>query len=307
LKNFVLHFLIISHIGFSQENILSKEAEEIIDELFYGELFERTKTDFVYSSLNYNSNTYFSGREASVDQFNFSPQITYLNTKGFFATLTGIYLSEVIPAWDLTALSIGYYFNIESVSDKINFNTSYSRYFYSQTSDNFVNSLILGGSYFSNDEKFFLNINSNYFFGGESFFQVTTNALYSFNIIGESNEDDYIDGTAELIGKRTYQGEEFSLKFNPRISFIISQENINPEYYFYKEFLDSGELPKERHLGETLFGLINTQFRFPIYIEMNRFSIEASYSINFPRDILKKETLSTTGFFSLTIGHLFSF
>ena len=207
-------------------------------------------------------------------------------------------MSELIPSWDLTALSMGYYFNIENLSEKINFNTSYSRYFYSENSDNFVNSLILGGSYFSNNENFFLNINSNYFFGGESFFQFDVNALYSFNIIGESNKDDYIDGTAELIGKRAYLGEQFTLKFNPRVSFILSEENINPEYYFYEEFLES---------EQTRFGLINTQFRFPIYMEINRLSAEASYSINFPRDILKKETLSSTGFYSLTIGYLFSF
>tara|TARA_B100002051_G_C16727587_1_gene636236 strand:+ start:1645 stop:2511 length:867 start_codon:yes stop_codon:yes gene_type:complete len=286
------------YISFSQENKLSEEAEEIIDQLFYGDLLEKTNTNFIYSSLNYNSNTFFSGRETSVDQFNFSPQITYLNTKGFFATLTGIYLSEVIPSWDLTALSMGYYFSIENLSEKINFNTSYSRYFYSEDSENFLNSLVLGGSYFSNDENFFLNINSNYFFGGESFFQVTANVLYSFKIIGESNKDNYIDGISELIGKRSYQGEQFSLNFNPRVSFILSEENINPEYYFYKEFFES---------EETRFGLINTQFRFPVYMEINRFSVEASYSINFPRDILKKETLSSTGFYSLTIGYLFSF
>ena len=298
MKNFVFLFLLIPYTSFSQENKLSEEAEEIIDELFYGDLLEKTNTNFIYSSLNYNSNTFFSGRETSVDQFNFSPQITYLNTKGFFATLTGIYLSEVIPSWDLTALSMGYYFSIKTLSEKINFNTSYSRYFYSENSENFVNSLVLGGSYFSNDENFFLNINSNYFFGGESFFQVTTNALYSFNIIGESNKDNYIDGIAELIGKRSYQEEQFSLNFNPRVSFILSEENINPEYYFYEEFLES---------EQTRFGLINTQFRFPVYMEINRLSAEVSYSINFPRDILKKETLSSTGFYSLTIGYLFSF
>ena len=72
MKNFVLLILLISYTGVSQENKLSEEAEEIIDELFYGDLLEKTKTNFIYSSLNYNSNTFFSGRETSVDQFNFS-------------------------------------------------------------------------------------------------------------------------------------------------------------------------------------------------------------------------------------------
>ena len=125
-----------------------------------------------------------------------------------------------------------------------------------------------------------------------------TSLLVNGQEVSDYNKDDYIDGTAELIGKRAYLGEQFSLKFNPRVSFILSEENINPEYYFYEEFLES---------EQTRFGLINTQFRFPIYMEINRLSAEASYSINFPRDILKKETLSSTAFYSLTIGYLFSF
>ena len=287
----------ISSVGFSQEETLSKEAEEIIDELFFGKLFEETKENFIYSSLNYNSNTYSSGRDTSLDQYNLSPQVTYLNIKGFFATLTGIYLREIVPAWDLTVLSGGYYFDIDKLSKNINFSTSYSRYFYSQASDNFINSVAFGGSYFSSNGRFFLNINSNYFFGEESFFQLTTNTSYSFRFTGSRNKEDYIDGTGELIGIGRGEGKDLSLTFNPRISFIISEENINPQYYFYKEFSDS---------EKTLFGLINTQIKFPIYLETKRLSFEASYNLNFPRDILKKEILPTTGFFALTMGYLIS-
>ena len=72
--------------------------------------------------------------------------------------------------------------------------------------------------------------------------------------------------------------ENDSVYFMKNVRFTTSENVDDPEYYFYEEFLES---------EQTRFGLINTQFRFPVYMEINRLSAEVSYSINFPRDFSK--------------------
>ena len=61
-----------------------------------------------YNTNQYNSNTYFSGRDIDIDQFNVSPQITYVNSNGLFASVSGIYYSEFLPNWDVTTVTVGY-------------------------------------------------------------------------------------------------------------------------------------------------------------------------------------------------------
>ena len=106
-------FILIFPLVYSQQKTEVEEIDLLIEELFFsqqelGELLNENKISLIYSSINYNSNTFYSGRSIGVNQFNLSPQISYLNSNGLTISLSGIYLDQFDPAWDLTTISIGY-------------------------------------------------------------------------------------------------------------------------------------------------------------------------------------------------------
>ena len=75
-------FFLFTLLSYSQENQIDKEIDELIDDLFFNDnpienLVDVTLIkDFIYINLNYNSNTFYAGRKADFDQYNFTSQIT---------------------------------------------------------------------------------------------------------------------------------------------------------------------------------------------------------------------------------------
>ena len=136
--------------GFSQEITTKKsDVDEIIDEFFDEDttldelVASLSNYQLLYLSLNYNSNTYFSGRDIGINQYNIRPQITYVNSNGLFASLSGTYYSEFYPKWDVTVASLGYGKSIGKIK-LFRYSASYSRYFYANAEDNiFSNTLNL--------------------------------------------------------------------------------------------------------------------------------------------------------------------
>lgn len=58
--------------------------------------------------LNYTSRAVFSGRDFGVREWLSTPSITYYAKSGFYADISGYYLSQSLPHYELTALSVGY-------------------------------------------------------------------------------------------------------------------------------------------------------------------------------------------------------
>ena len=102
-------------------NLYAQEPEEdeidlLLDDLFFNDqqliddiLNSFNKYNFIYSNVSFNSNTFFSGRDSGVDQFNLVPQISYYSSSGFNVSVSGIYYETFSPNWDFTNVSVGYY------------------------------------------------------------------------------------------------------------------------------------------------------------------------------------------------------
>lgn len=137
-----------SFCSYSQERS-EEDVDSLLDELFFSEkqfldemLQAGISQDFIYTSFSWNSNTFFSGRSSGVDQFNFIPQITYFNSSGFNATLSGIYYENFTPHWDFTSVSLAY-FNTIGKRNSVFYNLGYTRYFFTESVSTFTNSLDL--------------------------------------------------------------------------------------------------------------------------------------------------------------------
>ncbi len=112
------------------DEFLIEENDDLLEDLLE---FSNQK-HFIYTSLNINSNTYFAGRAGAESQINLSPQITYLHTNGFYGGISGLYLDNEDPKWDVTILSAGYGKKINN-SGTLRLSGSYARYFFSQSEE----------------------------------------------------------------------------------------------------------------------------------------------------------------------------
>ena len=304
-------FILIFPLVYSQQKTEVEEIDLLIEELFFsqqelGELLNENKISLIYSSINYNSNTFYSGRSIGVNQFNLSPQISYLNSNGLTISLSGIYLDQFDPAWDLTTISIGYSKWINK-KNTVSLNTSFSNYFYSyDQNDIYSRSVSLGMSYQSLNDKLFLNTSAGIFFDGSNLFQIISNFYYSFNLIKkrekikEQNKRSQV-WKVNVNGKqksRRILTDKLTLDFKPLVSFYFNSETIDTEYspsFFINQNINA---------DQNYFGLINTQIKLPIEFNLNSIDLELSYYINIPVPIGDENNLPNTSFFGISIGYL---
>ena len=310
LINLTIFILIFTAI-YSQQKTEAEEIDSLIEELFFsqkdlGELLNENKINLIYSSINYNSNTFYSGRSIGVNQFNLSPQISYLNSNGFTIGFSGIYLDQFESPWDLTTISIGYSKWVNK-RNTISLNTSFINYFYSyDKNDIYSRSVSLGMSYQSFNDKLFLNTSAGFFFDGSNLLQLASNLYYSFNLIKkrekikEQKKSQVWKGNVNGKQKsRRILSDKLTLYFDPMVSFYFNSETIDTE------FSPSFFINQNSSANQNYFGLINTQIKLPFEFSLNNIDLELSYYINVPMPIGDENNLPNTSFFGISIGYLF--
>ena len=304
-------FILIFPAIYSQQKTEAEEIDSLIEELFFsqqdlGELLNENKISLIYSSINYNSNTFYSGRSIGLNQFNLSPQISYLNSNGLTIGLSGIYLDQFESPWDLTTISLGYSKWINK-KNTISLNTSFSNYFYSyDKNDIYSRSVSLGMSYQSFNDNLFLNTSAGFFFDGSNLFQLASNLYYSINLIKKREKIKEqkrsqvfkLNVNSKQKSRRILR-DKLTLYFNPMVSFYFNSETIDTE--FSPSFFINQNISTNQHY----FGLINTQIKLPFEFSLNNIDLELSYYINVPMPIGDENNLPNTSFFGISIGYLF--
>lgn len=287
MKKYITLLLLLSGLAFaySQEPTKEKEINDLIEELFMedeviNELTASLKnSQFLYVSATYNSNTYFSGRDIDIDQYNIIPQITYVHSNGIFASLSGIYYSEFVPKWDVTTATVGFGENIGK-KKLFKYSVSYSKYFYANDIDNiYTNTLNAGLGIRNKKRNIGTQISASYLFGEDQSFQIASRSFADFNL---------------LKNKKT------SLKFKPQLNIVAGKQTIE----LARIVNQNGQLVTE-YTENDVFDLINTQINLPLIFSTNSFDFEAGYNINFPNAIGNESDLKNTGFFNFSVGYLF--
>lgn len=293
-KHFTL-FLLLSGIlsAFSQVSPtteIEKERNDILDELFQEDsdidelMASLSNYQLLYLSTNYNNETYFSGRDIGIDQYNIRPQITYLNSSGIFASLYGIYYSELQPKWDVTTATLGYgnYFGNYFGNDKMfKYHVSYSKYFYNNTTVNiFSNDLSAGLSVRNKKRSIGTQFTASYLFGNEQSIQITSTSYLSINLLKTKN---------------------YKLTLRPQLSVIAGKQTIELARSYTRMGRDI-----TTYTTTDVFNLINTQLNFPLQLSTNSFDFEVGYNLNFPSAIGNESNLKNTSFFNVSIGYLFN-
>lgn len=282
----LLFTMATSFCSFAQE-IIDDDIDSLLDELFFSEqqfLDELIESDlsynFIYTSLSYNNQTYFAGRDSGTEQFNIIPQISYFHSSGFNASISGVYYEKYYPNWDFTSLSLGY-FNTLGKNKSLQYNIGYTRYIYSDGYDSFENSIDFSFGIRNKKRTLGTTISASYLFGSDSSYQLLSNTFVNFNLI---------------------RNGKYALRFRPNINFIIAKQ----KYTFRKLVFIAGNRVLLTKNFE-IFDLLNTQLNFPISFTTNSLDIEFAYNLNIPNAVIEENILSNTSFFSISVGYLFDF
>lgn len=286
MKKYLTLLLWLSSFTFaySQEPTKEKEIDDLIEELFMedeviNELTASLKnSQFLYISSTYNSDTYFSGRDIDIDQYNITPQITYAHSNGIFVGLSGIYYSEFVPNWDVTMAMVGYGKNIGK-KKLFKYSVSYSKYFYADDINNiYTNTLNAGLGVRNKKRNIGTQISASYLFGEEQSFEIASRSFVNFNLL---------------------KTNKTSLKFKPQLNIISGKQTIELARIYNQD----GQMLTE-YTENDVFDIINTQINLPLLFSTNSFDFEAGYNINFPNAIGEESNLKNTGFFSFSIGYM---
>ena len=284
LFGLLLFTMATSFCSYSQE-VIDDDIDGLLEELFFSDqqfLDELIESDFsynfLYTSVSYNNNTFFSGRDSGTDQFNIIPQVSYYHSSGFNASVTGIYYENFAPSWDFTSVSLGY-FNTIGKKKILTYNLGYTKYFYSDGYDGFTNSLDVSLGIRNKKRTLGTTISASYLFGTEESYQLVSSSFASFTLKRSTN---------------------FALRFRPRINFIIAKQNITIERIVFV-----GGKRVLRTFNFDVLDLLNTQINIPLSLSTKSWDFELGYNINLPNALVNESNLETTGFFNFSVGYMF--
>lgn len=280
-------------LNFSQEPLQKKtDIDQNIDDFLMEDesldvfLASLTNYHLIYLSVNYNSATYFSGRDIDVDQFNIVPQITYMHSKGFYASISGIYYSEFEPNWDVTTLTAGFG-NGFGKKKLWRYYASYSHYFYSNNIENLYYGTVNGGIGLTNKKRSLgTQFSVAYYFGDEITYQLVLRNYANLKLL--KNEKHYI-------------------RFRPQFSIVSGTQIVDlAGGSIQKIVLTKVEAPDEDNLivEDNVFGLINIQFNFPLQYSIGSFDLELGFNYNVPSELGDETDLQNTSFFNFGVAYL---
>ena len=253
----------------------SSNIDELLDELFVVDTlavlqaYDELKGRFLYASISYDEQAYFSGRDFDIDQFGLAPSLTYLSSGGTYLFAGGAYYSELDPQWDLFALGAGQFWSL-GTKKQWSVSASYTHSFLGDDSEE-LNTHRLSSSVSYKLDPLQLNVAGGYLFGAEPSYYLSTSVSY--------------DATLAKIGT-------FELTFEPSLYLLFSQQNVIEQVSLFR-FSES-----------SVFDRVNSQFEIPLSIDNNAVDITLGYVLNFPNNIFEDEDLSASGYFSISLGWL---
>ena len=251
------------------------DIDELLDELFVVDTlavlqaYDELKGGFLYASISFDEQAYFSGRDFDVDQFGLAPSLTYLSSHGTYLFAGGTYYSELDPTWDLFAIGAGQFWSL-GTKKQWSVSANYTHSFLGEDSEGLnTHRLSLSVSYKLNPLQ--LNVAGGYLFGADPSYYIASSISY--------------ETTLAQIGP-------FELTFEPNLYLLFSQQNIIEQVSLFR-FTES-----------TVFDRVNSQLELPFTLDNNTLDITLSYTRNFPKNLFEDEDLSSSGYVSISLGWL---
>lgn len=266
----------------SQENQLDSLIDTFLnedDDLY--SLFNEDKVyHFVYINTEFNNKAFYSGREIGLDQHNVSGQISYFNSKGLYAGISGAWYSQLDPKYGTTVVSIGYSKSLKKYKN-LSLRSFYSKYIYNygdqEYEPDYKSSLRVGTTL--KNSKVGSRLDLSFFMGNEFATNLTWN-IYS--------------------KVKLYQFGRFNkIQFVPQFTIFLGEEDVEYEMQL------RGAI--SQIFTENKFGFMNAQFNLPIRVSYNNFDAELGYTYNIPNSLDPEYEYENTSSLSISIGYILDF
>lgn len=284
---FLLNFWIVPKLYSQTDEIDSLLNEVLFQDDGFMDIYSSAKNfQFLYSRMNYDSKTYFAGRDIGINQFNSTAQLSYFHSIGISLGAAAAYYSAMDPRISTVLLMAGYNGKFSKLK-VLRYRVSYARYF-------FPKSNVLVSSAFNSS--------------------LTTGLTLSNKIVGTRVDYSFLMGKQygsqvswDLYGNLNILkfGKYNRIEFEPEISLyfgtdqtIITQVSIVP-----------GRFPRQyitNELEKSKFGWMNTELKLPITVSYKSFDFELGYNLNFPRSIVTTDKLKATSYFNFSVGYAIS-
>ena len=130
-KFFFVGFFFSYLYVFSQTEEEDAILDSVIDQFFSTDslLVDLPKTNYLYTNFSFDESVFFAGRDFDINQFGFTPSISYMRGQNFFVSLGSAYFSELDPKWDFVSISSGYSLFLDQ-NEKLSLTGIYSRIFF---------------------------------------------------------------------------------------------------------------------------------------------------------------------------------
>ena len=273
-KILFLGFFLAQCYAYAQTEEDDGILDSVLDELFQTDSFltNITKSQYLYTNFSFDESVFFAGRDFDINQFGFTPSISYMRGQNFFISLGSAYFSELDPKWDFISISSGYSIFLDR-SKRLSLSGIYSRIFFSTDSDE-LNPDRLTASLAYHQNNIRLRLSAAYLYGGSVSFYTASSASYEISI---------------------YDNDQWEISFNPQLSFLMSEQTIS-------EQIASGFF-NNKTVERDVFDLINTQISIPLMVDIGTWDFQLSYNINLPKALVSENNLKASGYFSFSIGY----
>lgn len=273
----VLLLIFTSYLALAQTSIADEtnEIDAILNEFFVVDslavlqAYDDLKNGFLYASISYDDQAYFSGRDFDIDQYGITPSLTYLNSQSIYLFAGGSCYSALEPAWDMFVLGAGQFWWIGKQKKWI-VSAGYTHSFIDENDED-LNKHRLSSSVSLKQQPFQISFAGGLLFGADPSYYFSASASFDTTIA---------------------QIDNVELRFEPSFYMLFSQQSIVEQVSFL------------RYAESTVFDRINSQLELPLVFDNDAIDLTLSYTLNFPNNIFLEENLSSSGFFTLSLGWL---
>ena len=293
---FVVVLFIISGkmLTAQKPEIAEKLREEQIDSLLNLVLFEeddlsylfnlKKNYQFLYARTNYNSRTYYAGREIGKNQYNLSAQLFYLHSSGIHAGISGAWYSQLDPGYRTTVLSLGYSKGLKK-SNFFRYRLSYDYFLFNNNDPDFkpLYSSSLNTGITLKGKNMGTRGNLSVLLGQETGTQFTWDFYSNMNL-------------AKL-------GRYDKIRFEPQVSLYFGSESV--EYQLNEVLIDPFTNIEYDSYYKDVFGLLNVQLELPVTMNYKGFNLEAGWIFNFPHTMDKNMSYPNNSYFRIALGYIF--
>ncbi|WP_163708620.1 hypothetical protein [Mangrovibacterium lignilyticum] len=274
-------------------DILEKDRftriDSLLNDVLFGDddlyaIFKGKKHfQFIYAGTNYNSRTYFAGREIEDKQYNLSGQLYYMHSLGFFTGVSGSWYSQLDPAYRTTVISAGFGKGLKKLNF-LRYRASVDYFlFHIDDFDPLYNSSLNAGITLKS-KSLGTRLDGSLLMGQEFGQQVSWDVYAYLNLI--------------KFGRFDY------LRLEPEVSLFWGSEAA--EFLLNEAYFDETTQTEISSYYKDVFGLLNIQLQLPLSLSWKSFDLEVSYNYNLPQTIGDGESYAESSYFRISLGYIFN-